>query len=190
MKAAAAPRLLSVCLLLVAACAREATEAAETKVDFTRVTSALEAVDVPGIEKVHTVSGVFLAGQPDEAGFQAAKAGGVRTVINIRHDSEVEVDEKALVEGLGMIYLHLPWNGAEELTDEVFDRTREMLKTAEKPILFHCKSANRVGATWLPYRVLDGGLALEAAVEEAKSVGLKSPEYEDKARDYIARNED
>jgi hypothetical protein len=35
--------------------------------------------------------------------------------------------------------------------------------------------------------VLDGGLAYEAALAEAKTVGLKLPAYEEKARDYIER---
>lgn len=188
----AASSLLSICVFFVASCAEDSasSQAAQKSVDFTRVSETLEAVEVPGIEKIHTVAGVYLAGQPDEAGFEAAKTGGVRTVINLRHDDEIELEEKAFVEGLGMTYLHLPWNGAEELTDEVFDRARELLKSAEKPVLLHCKSANRVGAVWLPYRVLDGGLSLEAAATEAKSVGLKSDEYEAKARDYIEREKD
>ncbi len=175
--------------LVATSCAPNGSEAeaAEARVDFSRVTDTLEAVDAPGIEKVHSVSGVFLAGQPDESGFDAAKKGGIATVIDLRHDGEIELDERALVEKLGMTYLHLPWNGAEELTDEVFDRAREMLKSAEKPILLHCKSANRVGAVWLPHRVLDGGLSVDDAVTEAKAVGLKATEYEQKARDYIER---
>jgi len=34
---------------------------------------------------------------------------------------------------------------------------------------------------------LDEGVALEAAVTEAKTIGLKTPEFETKARDYVAR---
>ena len=71
---------------------------------------------------------------------------------------------------------------------EVFDQAREQLKTAERPILLHCASANRVGAVWLPYRVLDGGLSWDHALAEAKTVGLKSPDYEAKAKDYIQRH--
>lgn len=159
----------------------------DAKADFTRLTDELEAVESPGIEKIHTVAGVFLAGQPDESGFTAAKEGGIQTVIDLRHDEETDFDERKVVETLGLTYLHLPWNGPEELTDDMFDRTREMLKSAEKPILLHCKSANRVGAVWLPFRVLDGGVDIDEAVEEAKTVGLKKAEYEEKARDYITR---
>ena len=37
------------------------------------------------------------------------------------------------------------------------------------------------------YRALDEGLDVGEAVTEAKIVGMKSPAYEEKARDYIER---
>lgn len=176
--------LLAACAVLAPACS---PTDADATVDFTRVTEALESVDAPGISRVHTLAGIYLSGQPDEAGFEAARAGGVRTVINLRHDDEIELPEREVVEGLGMTYVHLSWDGEDELTDEIFDRTRELLKSAEKPILLHCKSANRAGAVWLPFRVLDGGLSFDEALAEARTVGLKKDAYEAKARGYVER---
>lgn len=179
--------LLAACVLVTSSCSPDDADAAEGRADFTRVTTTLETVESPGIEKVRTVDGIFFASQPDASGFEAAKRGGIKTVINLRHADEIELDEAEVVGSLGLTYLHLPWNGPEELTDEVFDRTREMLESAEKPVLLHCASANRVGAVWLPYRVLDGGWDVEDALEEARAIGLKTPEYEEKALDYIER---
>jgi uncharacterized protein (TIGR01244 family) len=151
-------------------------------------TEALEPYECGSIARLHTLGGVFLASQPAPEDFAQAKKGGVRTVINLRHASEIKTfDERRAVEAEGMTYLNLPWNGPEELTDEVFDKAREYLKTAERPILLHCSSANRVGAVWLPHRVLDGGLSWEAALAEARTIGLKSPELEAKAKGYISR---
>jgi protein tyrosine phosphatase (PTP) superfamily phosphohydrolase (DUF442 family) len=107
-------------------------------------------------------------------------------VINLRHAQEITTfDETAVVGVLGLDYVHLPWNGTEELTDEVFDRCRALLSTAERPILLHCASANRVGAVWLPWRVLDGGITWEAALGEAHTIGLRSSGYEELARAYV-----
>ena len=64
-----------------------------------------------------------------------------------------------------------------------------MFNTVERPALVHCGSANRVGAVYLPWRVLDGGLSVEDALAEAKVVGLKTPMYETKALDYIKRHQ-
>lgn len=151
-------------------------------------TDVLEPYQCGSVQRMHTYQGVFLASQPAAADFGQASKGGVKTVINLRTASEQpDFDERATVEGLGLTYLHLPFNGEAELTDDVFARSREMLKTAQRPILLHCASANRVGALWLAHRVLDGGLTIEQAKAEAKVVGLKSPGYEAKAVDYVKR---
>ena len=148
----------------------------------------IQATELGSIEKIHQVGDIFLGGQPGADDFAKAKASGIKTIINLRHDDEVpDLNEKEAAESAGLTYVNLPWNGPEELTDEVFDKSRELLKSSEKPVLLHCKSANRVGAVWLPYRVLDGGLTVEDALTEAKTVGLKKAEYEAKAKDYIQR---
>jgi uncharacterized protein (TIGR01244 family) len=109
-------------------------------------------------------------------------------VVSLRHTAEVkDWDEAASVRAQGMEWIQIPWNGPDQLTDEVFDRSREALRSAQRPMLFHCGSGNRVGAVWIAFRVLDEGLPLEAAVTEAKTIGLKTPEFETKARDYVAR---
>jgi uncharacterized protein (TIGR01244 family) len=180
------PLHLLVLLPLAGACAAPAAE--ENGGHAADATEKLEPRTCGSIQRVHTLGGVYLASQPSAADFEQAKQGGIRTVIDLRHTGEVkDFDERAVVEGLGLAYVQLPWNGVEQLTDEVFDRARELLRTAERPILLHCGSANRVGAVWLPHRVLDGGLSYEAALAEARTIGLKTPEYEARAREYVAR---
>ena len=151
------------------------------------VSEKLEPYECGDIARLHTYDSIFLASQPKPADFEQVAKSGVKTVINIRHDSEItDFDEKEVVTGHGLNYVHLPWNGVDELTDEVFAQTRELLNTAERPILLHCGSANRVGGVWIPWRVLDGGLSFEEALAEAEVVGLKNAGYIDRAREYIA----
>ncbi len=138
------------------------------------------------MQRLHTYQGIFLASQPSAADFEQAAQGGIRTVLNLRHGAEQpDFDEQAHVESLGLNYLHRPWNGPGEMTDGVVDELREVLNSAERPILFHCASSNRVGAVWLAYRALDGGLSIEAALAEARTAGLKSPAYEQRAIEYV-----
>lgn len=171
-----------------AAAASETKAATETKAHTPPTTAQLEPYSCGTVQRMHTLDGVFLASQPAAADFEQASKGGIKTVINNRHASETpDFDEKAIVEGLGMTYISLPYNGEAELTDDVFTRARELLASAQRPILMHCGSANRTGALWLAYRALDGGLSLDAARAEAKVVGLKSPAYEAKAVDYVKR---
>jgi uncharacterized protein (TIGR01244 family) len=140
------------------------------------------------MQKVHELDGVYTAGQPTAEDLDAAREAGIRTVIDLRRaDEKRGYDEAAAVAEAGLAYVLLPFNGPAELNDAIFDRARELLRTAERPLLLHCASANRVGAVWIPYRVLEAGIALDAAVAEAKTIGLKTPEYEALARDYVAR---
>jgi protein tyrosine phosphatase (PTP) superfamily phosphohydrolase (DUF442 family) len=178
--------LLSTMLLgLVASCS--STGDTEHKAITTQ---QLEVYECGTITRLHTYEGLFLASQPKVEDFEQAKMGGVVTVINMRHESEnTDFDEALVIHNLGLKYVNLPWNGPDELTDEIFDQAREMFNTVERPALVHCGSANRVGAVYLPWRVLDGGLSVEDALAEAKVVGLKTPMYETKALDYIKRHQ-
>ena len=151
-------------------------------------TAALESYECGSVKRMHTWNDIFLASQPQPSDFELARAGGVETVINQRHPSEVDAfDEREVVTGLGLTYFNPAWNGPEELTDEVLDRTLHLLRTAERPVLLHCSSANRTGATWLAYSVVERGLSWEAALAEAKQVGLRTPEYERIVRSYVER---
>ncbi len=146
----------------------------------------LEPYECGSVTRLHTLGGVFLASQPAEEDFKMAQAGGIKTVINLRKPSETDWNEQEFIKELGLRYHNVPFQTPDELTDEVFDEVRDLLAQDEnKPILLHCSSANRVGAVWLAHRVLDGGLSYEDALAEAKTVGLKLPAYEAKAKDYI-----
>ena len=139
------------------------------------------------VKRIHEHDGILLASQPSAADFEKARDEGVRTVINIRHATEnSELDERAVVEGLGLVYHNLAWARPEELTPAVIDEYRQLLRSAERPILLHCGSANRVAAIWLAYRVLDDGVPLEQALVEAATVGLRTEAYATVVKDHIA----
>lgn len=151
-------------------------------------TDTLEPHSCGTIERLHTCGGIFLASQPAAADFQLAKDAGMQTVLDLRKPDEGRgFDEPRIVRELGLAYVNLPFGSPDELTDEVFARGRELLARAQRPLLVHCHSSNRVGAIWLAWRALDGGLSWEAALAEARTVGLKTPALEAKARDYVER---
>jgi protein tyrosine phosphatase (PTP) superfamily phosphohydrolase (DUF442 family) len=118
-----------------------------------------------------------------------AKA-GVKAVINMRKAEEMDFDGAAMASDLGLTYANPGWDGPDELTDELFDQYRELLNASEFPLLLHCASSNRVGPIWMAWQVLDKGADLEQATAEAKMAGMRTPGYEVKARDYIARRQE
>lgn len=150
----------------------------------------LEPFQCGKVARLHTLGGLFLASQPEQDDFTHAKEAGIKAVLNLRQPDEMDWDEGKLVKSLGMEYVNLPFRAPATLTDEVFDKARKLLGDKEKrPLLVHCASANRVGAVWLVHRVLDDGKSYEDALEEAKTVGLALPAYEEKAKDYISRTQ-
>lgn len=148
----------------------------------------LEKVKCGALKKLTRLGSVYMAGQPGQKELRALKdTHKVALVVNLRTPPEMSWDEKAFVEGeLKLRYLALPFGPKLPLTDAIIDRFREVL-TAEKKtaVLVHCASANRVGALWLAVRVLDQGIPYEAALKEARAVGLRSPGLLKKAREYI-----
>ncbi|MEO0475932.1 MAG: protein tyrosine phosphatase family protein [Planctomycetota bacterium] len=151
-------------------------------------TETVEPTSCGDVKNMHRVGDLYLAGAPTASDYPLLKDLGIKTVLSIRHDKETpSLDDAALVEAQGMTYMHLPWSGADQLTDETLDAMRKVLRNAERPMLFHCGSANRVGAGWLAYRVLDEGVALDTALAEAKTFGLRTKAYETITVAYIAR---
>jgi uncharacterized protein (TIGR01244 family) len=94
--------------------------------------------------------GVLSGGQPTAEQIEAAAAAGYRTVINIRTAGEPGFEwEPDLVERLGMTYVHIPVGGADTLTPETVRAIDEALDAARArgPVLYHCASGNRIGAS-------------------------------------------
>ncbi|QDS97272.1 fused DSP-PTPase phosphatase/NAD kinase-like protein [Adhaeretor mobilis] len=149
----------------------------------------LEPTDLGAARPAHVVGQVYMAGQPSEKDIAKLKEKGIRTIVTLRTEGEISWDEKAAVEAAGMTFVSIPFRGEDELTDEVFDKARAVLKDKDQqPVLLHCGGADRVGALWMAHRAVDDGLGIDAALKEAKTAGLRSEKYQKKAEAYIERN--
>ncbi len=147
----------------------------------------IESAQLGGAVNVHRSGDLWFSGRftPEEVAVLEER--GIRRVIRTQPASEVSWDEQGLLEQAGLEFVSVPFRQPETLTDEVFDRIRELLGADSGPVLLHCASANRVGGAWLPYRVLDQGVPLERALAEAKTIGLRTAAYKELAVDYIER---
>ena len=152
--------------------------------------AAVQSITLEGLAKLHRVGHVLLGAQPDEVAFEALASEGTTRVIDLRGAAEDRgLDEAEVMDVLQLEYVSLPVSGPDDLTDELFDEARRLLREhdggGQGDVLLHCASSNRVGAVWLTRRVLDEGVPLEQAVEEAHQVGLRSQALEDAAKAYI-----
>lgn len=141
------------------------------------------------VQKLTRVGDVYLASQPSPADYRELKERGVQTVINLRNSAEEPgIDAASISKDLGLSYVNPAFSSPEQLGDRQFDETRAALNKAQGPVLLHCGTANRVGAMWLVWRVLDGGKDYQTALMEAKQIGLRSEKFEAKSADYIVRH--
>ena len=127
-------------------------------------------------------------GQPRPEHFAALKAEGVKAVLNLRQPGEHRADEEQeAVKAAGLKYFNVPVNFQQPTDAAVDEFLRITDDTANRPMFIHCTAAIRVGAFWMIRRVLRDGLAVDAALDEARKIGFRdAPHLEQFARSYIA----
>ncbi|MCB1985631.1 MAG: protein tyrosine phosphatase family protein [Burkholderiales bacterium] len=122
---------------------------------------------------------VATSGLIGDGGAPILAAHGFRTVIDMRTVNEGTREEKALVEGAGMVYVNIPMTVAN-LSNEHLEAFKNAMDKSPKPILVHCGSGNRAGAIWASY-LISQGTDLEEALAEGRKAGMRPP-LEEKVR--------
>jgi uncharacterized protein (TIGR01244 family) len=145
--------------------------------------------ELPPIRNFLQVNKEFCTGgQPRIEHFEKLKAEGVKAVLNLRQPGEHRADEEqAAVAKAGLKYFNIPVVYASPTDAQVDEFLKITDDPANRPMFIHCTAAIRVGAFWMIRRVVRDGLTVDAALEEARKVGLtNAPHLEEFARAYIA----
>lgn len=129
---------------------------------------------------------VACAGATPPEAMADLKARGFAAVVNFRTAGErgASVDAgKTAAEAAGLKYFHLPFRQPSAQIVETFLDT--VSEPSNQPVYVHCGSANRVGAMWLIKRVKLDGWAVDRALAEAETIGLRSKALREFALDYV-----
>lgn len=136
--------------------------------------------------------GLVAGGQPQPQHIAALQRAGCEVLLDIREAMEPRpIRVPADVEAAGIEYISIPV-GHSWGSDATLARIRETVKglvDKKRKALFYCSSGNRVGATLIPYLMLDRGLAQEDAVKTAMRCGMRSAELMEWALDYVKREQ-
>lgn len=164
-------------LLLLTACA------SNQGLDMT----ALEAADITNFRAPQ--SRVLSSGQPTRDQLAVMASAGVQHVINLRTPGEqVDFDEQAAVEALGMRYHSIPVEGAGGINTENAGRLRALLADIEgQPSLIHCATGNRVGGLMAVSHYQTNGDA-DAAISEGARWGMTSERLQGAVRENLDNN--
>jgi len=108
--------------------------------------------------------------------------------LNLRTPGEHRADEeKAAVEQAGLHYFNIPVVYTAPTNEQVDQFLKITDDSANRPMFIHCTAAIRVGAFWLIRRVARDGWTWDAALAEARKVGLSNaPHLEEFAKNYLA----
>jgi len=156
-------------------------------VGFASLVWALPLEDIDHFLRVDAQ--VCTGGQPSEADLARLAGEGIRTVIDLRERSEHDVDaEAAAAHRLGLGFFSIPVKAADPKDEDAKAFLEATASPEVFPAFIHCGSGNRVGAFWMIRRVLVDGWTVEKAEEEARRIGLHSPNLVDFSRDYIQRH--
>tara|TARA_R110002167_G_scaffold361510_2_gene579917 strand:- start:465 stop:1019 length:555 start_codon:yes stop_codon:yes gene_type:complete len=121
----------------------------------------------------HPVENIYSSAQPTQDAFKGIAESGINVVVNLRPHSELDWNEQALVESLGMTYINLPISGATDITTKNAQALTTLLAELKgKQILVHCSSSNRVGALSSLSAYQNNGGDIDASVDEGKKWGL------------------
>jgi uncharacterized protein (TIGR01244 family) len=116
---------------------------------------------------------------------------GYASVVNLRKASEEGAaieKEKEAVEAAGLKYIAIPWARTDADVKPALDAFLAAVKDpANRPMLFHCASANRASVFWAIKRVVVDGWTKERALAEAETIGLNQDPMKKWAEEYLAK---
>ena len=150
--------LLAVAAILsLAACGTQATKA-----------------PLPGVANaVSPEADIVSAGRVAPDDIARVREAGIQHVVDLTPDAETpDFDEAAAVHAAGLGYDNLPLAGARDLTHENVQAFDALLRHADRPVLVHCASGNRVGAMAALRAAWVDGVPAEEAIAIGKAWGL------------------
>ena len=131
------------------------------------------ACDIPGLQNCRQSGDVVFSSQPSPAAFEQLKNQGFTTVVSTRGLTELDWDERALVESLGMRFVQIPMeNPVTGITDAQVTALDSVLTAQQGPIVLHCGSGNRVAGLWGAWLAERNGVDRAEALRLAELAGM------------------
>jgi protein-tyrosine phosphatase len=130
-----------------------------------------------GVQNFHTVDDhLWRGGRPTEAGYAALAAAGVKTIVDLRAESNVTVHEDR-IGSLGMELVQIPIRDGQTPTEDQVDRFLGTVRNSAGTIFVHCMAGvGRTGTMVAAYLVEVKGVSPTDAWRHNLSVGPPSLE--------------
>ena len=130
---------------------------------------------IEGMRNCAKTGDVLIGGQPSEAALKTLATQGYKTIVSTRAEGEIDWDERAIAESLGMTFVRIPMpSPVTEITDDQIALLDDVLSGGVGPVVLHCGSGNRVSGLWAAWLAADRGLAPTEALRLAELAGMGS----------------
>jgi protein tyrosine phosphatase (PTP) superfamily phosphohydrolase (DUF442 family) len=115
---------------------------------------------------------VATSGQPTEEQFSEIKEAGYQVVVNLALPTSVNAipEESAIVENLGMQYIHIPVVWENPTIENFQDFTNAMESNGDRSVFVHCAANMRVSAFMYLYNRIFKHLSYEQAEENLHQI--------------------
>ncbi len=165
--------------ILLVACSDRPPERAEGTASASFTASVAipepEPCQIEGMQNCAKTGDVLIGGQPSVAALETLAAQGYKTIVSTRAEGEIDWDEQAKAESLGMTFVRIPMpSPVTEITDDQVALLDDVLSGGVGPVVLHCGSGNRVSGLWAAWLVADRGLAPGEALRLAQLAGMGS----------------
>jgi len=142
--------------------------------DRSAVVPELLPFAAPGFARFARTGDLVLGGQPSPGALRYLADHGFTTVVSTRAATELDWDERAAVESLGMRFVSIPIplpvsairRAQVAALDSVFARH-------DGPILLHCAGGTRAVALWAQWLAETRKLEAAATMQRAELAGMK-----------------
>lgn len=113
--------------------------------------------------------GIYRGAQPDQAGFQELKAGGVKNIVDLRGGHTDVPDLQTLEIG----YLNIPVKSWPPEENQVLDYLKFATDPKNQPLFVHCAvGKDRTGLMTAAYRIVVQNWSKEKALAEMQAYGF------------------
>ena len=141
-----------------------------------RTTETVSAPAIPITNFTAIDDHVWRGAAPTAAGYEALAENGVVTVVDLRAESDIRVDEAALDE-LGITRVHMPLRDGQAPTPAFVNQFLEIVAQSEGRVYVHCGAGvGRTGTVAAAYLVQRDGASSAEALRRNLAVGPPSLE--------------
>jgi protein tyrosine phosphatase (PTP) superfamily phosphohydrolase (DUF442 family) len=133
--------------------------------------------DMRGVKNFAVVDDRVVRGAaPTPDGYRALAADGIKTIIDLRAERDIVVDEE-LVSDLGLRRVHMPMRDGQAPSPKLVEEFLSTVEASDGPVFVHCGAGvGRTGTMVAAYLVESGMASPGEAVRHNLSVGPPSLE--------------